>query len=298
MSAPGDRGGKLRKRSLSILISTLVGLGVMASPAEAATPHEIEIDGSPLFSRFFVVLGATGWLPADSVQSVQLNEGRRYQIRTAALPADFTFWVDSAGRVDYDPHAESFLDGAGTSRLTMVGVDTTIDARYLSGSGVLISHAPPNNEDWLRHRTVRLLPGPVYTWQQGSGVVVNFRAALQRDGRWSYDEHYDLASGGYVSGNGTSTLTFFGRTLLVDGRAAGGVGVLVHNVWGLPFSFSGVQTVVLLPASTFTLQVHGHELSRAVFTMHDSGDIAFDPSLPLTVDRFDGIRRLTVTNPL
>jgi hypothetical protein len=284
----------MRTQLLTALAIAVGAVAAGAPPAAATQTHQIEIDGSALFSRHFVVSGVTGWLAADQVQTVTVEEGRRYQIRAGAELADFTFSVDSAGRIGYESYAEPYLDGADTSRLTLVGVDTTIDARYLSGSGVLLAHVPPDNQDWLRYRTVRLLPSPVYTWQQGSGVVVNVRAALRRDGTWTYDEDY----AGYMGGDGTRTLTFYGYPLLVDARAAGGTGVAVHNVWGLGFSPSGVQTAVLLPASTFVLQIRGGELSRGVFAMTDDGELTYDAALPFAVDRFDGMRRLTVTTPL
>jgi len=47
----------------------------------------------------------------------------------------------------------------------------------------------------------------------------------------------------------------------------------------------------------FALQVRGGELTDARFAMDDHGEITFDPSLPLAVDRYDGVRRLTVTAP-
>lgn len=290
----------MKVRMLAALVAILAGLGfTVATPtAQAAITHKVRIDGSALFSRFFYVFGVTGWLDANQVQTLTLEEGRTYQVAAGASPADFTFSVDSAGHIRYAAENETFLGGAGSDTLVLEGLDVIVDARYLSGSGVLISHTRANNEDWLRYETVRLLPAPVYTFQQGSGVVVNFRTALRRDGTWFYDPRYDIAAGGYVAGTGTSTLTFYGFVLLVDGRAGGGTGILVHNVWGLQFDYSGVETVVLLPANVFVLQVRSGELSRAQFALDDRGGINFDPSLPLSVDRYDGVRRLTVTAPL
>lgn len=287
----------MKTRLLGVLAATLAGLGlitVVTPGAQAATTHQVRIDGSALFSRYFHVSGVTTWLDANQVQTVALAEGRNYQVVTGAAPADFTFSVDSAGRIQYAAENEAFLGGAGSDTLVLEGLDVTVDARYLSGSGVLLAHVPPNNEDWLRHETVRLLPAPVYTFQQSSGVIVNFRTALLRNGNWSYSEDLD----DYAAGNGTPTLTLYGFALLIDGREGGGTGITVADVWGLPFSFSGVQTVVLLPAEVFRLQVRGGEVSRARFAMDDHGVITFDPTMPLEVDTFDGMRRLTVTAPL
>jgi hypothetical protein len=287
----------MKTRLLGVLAATLAGLGlitVVTPAAQAATTHQVRIDGSALFSRYFHVSGVTAWLDANQVQTVALAEGRAYQVVTGATPADFTFSVDSAGHIRYAAENETFLGGAGSDTLVLEGLDVTVDARYLSGSGVLISHVPADNEDWLRHETVRLLPAPIYTFQQGSGVVVNFRTALLQNGTWSYSHDFD----DYVAGNGTSTLTLYGFALLADGRAGGGTGIGVHYVWGLPFTYSGVQTAVLLPAHVFALQVRSGEVSGARFAMDDHGELTFDPVMPLAVDTFDGMRRLTVTAPL
>jgi hypothetical protein len=212
----------------------------MTSPSiRARSPVAAELDGCGLsglglaaFSRFFQVYGGvTGWLDANQVKTITLEEGRSsYRIYAAASPADFAFSVDSAGHIRYAAEHETFLGGAGSDTLVLEGLDATVDARYLSGSGVLIAGVPPDNDDWLRHETVRLLPAPVYAFQQGSGVLVNFRTAPRRDGTWSYDPRFDLGQAGYVAGNGTATLTVHGFVLLVDGRAGSGTGILVHHV--------------------------------------------------------------------
>jgi len=291
----------MKRRLLAALVTTLAGLGltaVVTPPAQAATTHQVRIDGSPLFSRSFQVVGVTGWLDANQVQTVTLEEGRDYRIYAAASAADFTFGVDAAGHVRYAAAHETFLGGAGTDTLVLEGLEVTFDARYLSGLGVLIAGVPAFPEDWLRHETVRLLPAPVYAFQQGSGVIVNFRTALRRDGTWSYDPRFDLGQGGYVTGNGTDTLTLHGFVLLIDARAGGGDGVLLYEVAGLEFSYSGVQTAVVLPADVFLLQVHAGQISRARFAIDDRGEIIFGADMPLAVDRYDGVRRLTVTEPL
>jgi hypothetical protein len=39
-------------------------------------------------------------------------------------------------------------------------------------------------------------------------------------------------------------------------------------------------------------------VSSARFAVDDRGEITFEPGMPLAVDRFDRVRRLTVTAPV
>ena len=289
-----------RWTTLALAILTIVSSGPAIRPATAApavNTHQVEIDGSPLFTPGFLVQGVTGWLNGRQIQTVSLQENRQYYIQTGVSAVYGVFWGDAAGDIAYEPAAEPYFDGAGTPRLTLVGVQVTVDARYLSGIGLLLASSAV--QEWISYRTIRLLPQPYLYWQQGSGIVVNFRTALRPDGTWSYDTRFDLDHNGYVRGNGTSTLTFYGYPLLVDARSAGGTGVLVHSVAGLQFTPSAVQTVVVLPTSRFYLQIaSGPVVSDAPFALEDNGQITFDPSLPYRVDSFQGMRRLTVTGPL
>jgi len=283
----------MRKRLIAAAAAVLAALVVAPAPARAATTHDIQIDGSPLFTRDFAIVGQS-WLAVDQVQTVSLQEGLRYRLVTGTSVASFTFWTDTAGNVHYDPAAESYLDGQGTTRLTLAGVDTTIDARYLTGAGVLFAGGHQRNEDWIRYEKVRLLPGSTYRWQQSSGVIAAATAALDAQGRWTYGSQY----AGYLGGNGTTTLTFLGYPLIVDARASGGTGLQVQPIWGNTFTSTSVQTLVLLPAKPFHLQVRGGVVSGVSFGLTDDGRITFDAGQPLAVDTFHGLTRLTVTRPI
>lgn len=284
----------MRKRLIAAAATVLAALVAAPAPAHAAATHDIQIDGSPLFTRDFVVIDRSSWLDADKVQTVTLEEGRRYRLITGTSVAPFTFWTDATGNVHYDPAAESYLDGQGTKRLTLVGVDTTVDARYLTGAGVIVAGGHPRNDDWIRYQKVRLLPSPTYRWQQSSGVLATATAALDTQGRWTYGGQY----AGYLGGNGTTTLTFLGYPLIVDARASGGTGLDVQPIWGNTFTSTSVQTLVLLPAKPFSLQVRGGVVSTVSFGLTDDGRIIFDAGQPLAVDTFHGLTRLTVTRPI
>jgi hypothetical protein len=201
------------------------------------------------------------------------------------------------GTVDYDHSFDAFLSGRGTSTLTVNGFAVTLDARYLSGSGVLLV---VGGADWIAYRTVRMVPASYYSVQQGSGVVADFQFKLGLDGHFAYQPAYDYGAGGFLRGNGTSTLEFLGYPILVDARAAGGAGLTIQTIWGMPFAYTAVQFANLLPASYFALQVNSGVVTNAQFKLSASGVFSFSPSLApyLALDTFDGLTRLRALGPL
>ena len=279
--------------------ATLANLGGSVALAAPAT-FPIKVDATKLFYRYFVIPGVTSaWTDSRVVQSFNLAPGTySFQIASGYY-ADFTFRVTSTGLVDYDAGFNGFLSGRNTATLGVDGLAVTIDARYLSGSGVLLV-APLTNDDWISYRTVRLVPASYYSVQQGSGVVANFTLKLGVDGRWVYNAPLDVSAGGFLSGQGTSTLTIFGYPILVDARTAGGTGVVVQTVWGMPFSTTSVEYACLLPAQYYALQVRSGVVSNASFSVGTNGAFTIDPGATslLALDTFNGLRRLKVTAPL
>lgn len=244
--------------------------------------------------RYFVMPGVTGgWVDSRTVQTFNLAPGQyAFQIGSGYY-ADFTFTVTPTRTVDYSTSFDNFLSGRGTNTLKINGLVVTLDARYLSGSGVLLV-APLTNEDWISYKTVRMVPASYYSVQQGSGEVANFAMKLGIDGKWSYSAAYDVSAGGFLGGNATSTLTFFGYPLLVDARAGGGSGVTIQPIWGMPFNTTSVEYACLLPAESFALQVRSGVVSAAAFSLSQSGAFSISPSAStlIALDTFHGLTRL------
>jgi len=288
-------------RGAAGLAATALATALTGSVAHAnSTTFPISIDATQLVYRYFVIPGVTtGWTDSRTVQTFNLAPGQ-YSFQVASgYYADFTFIVTSTGTVDYATSFNSFLNGRGTTTLRIDGLVVTLDARYLSGSGVLLE-APHTNDDWISYKTVRMVPASYYSVQQGSGEVANFSFKLGVDGKWSYSAALDVSSGGFLAGNGTSTLTFFGYPLLVDARAAGGTGVTVQPIWGMPFSTTSVEYACLLPAQSFSLQVRSGVVSTAAFSLSPTGEFAVSPSSTslIALDRFNGLTRVRATAAL
>lgn len=257
----------------------------------------IEIDATPLMYRFFMIPGVTGtWVDSRTVQSLTLAAGTyRFQVASGYF-ADFSFQVTADGQVDYDAAFDAFLGGRGTTRLTIQGFEVTLDARYLSGEGILL--VAPGSE-WIRHRTVRMVPASSYQVQQGSGQVARFAFQIDGNGMFQYDE---ARFGGFLRGRGTRTLELLGYPILVDARRSGGDGVTISPVQSLPFAVSSVDCANLLPADGFRLLVRSGRVSDAGFNLSESG--AFTPQggsasqLTVAPGGFHGLTLLSVNGPI
>lgn len=259
----------------------------------------IQIDATQLVFRYFVIPGITpDWIDSRTVEALSLEPGP-YNFQVAGgFFADFTFRVTSDGTVDYDPPFQTFLEGKGTSKLTVKGFEVILDARYLTGSGVLLV-APLTPADWISYKKCRMVPASFYQVQQGSGVVTSFTFKLELDGNFSYDPSYDISSGGFLAGIHTPILEFLGYPILVDSRAAGGQTLTIQSIWEVPLISTVVQFADLLPAPSFALQVDA-DLTKAVFSLDAQGIFHFDSSLSdyLELQTFKGLTLLKVKAPL
>ena len=277
----------------------LVLLGLLTSLAGAAAAAPIEIDATGLVYRYYQIPGITpDWLECRStVRTLEMPEGR-YNFQVASgYYTDFTFVVTPAGTVDYDPAFDSFLQGRGSSRLTIVGFEVTLDARYLSNAGILL--VIPTNE-WILHQTVRMVPASRYRVQQGSGIVGLFEFALDLDGHFQYTQDLDVTAGGFLAGRGTSTLEFLGYPLLIDTRADGGEWLLLNPIWGMPLAPGKVLFVNLLPAWRFILLTRSGQITTVEFALDARGNFQLAPGLEdfVRLDRFHGLRRLKALGDL
>ncbi|HMU41544.1 MAG TPA: hypothetical protein PKE31_21230 [Pseudomonadota bacterium] len=259
----------------------------------------IEIDATQLFFRKFYIPSHGHVFDARTVQTVALAKGS-YNIQWASgYFADFVFQVTAEGTVDYDPSCDGFLQGRGTSRLSMPGLEVTLDAQYIALQqpfGVLLV-GEFTNDDWIVKKTVRLLPASHYLVQQGSGLVSSFEFKLGFDGCFQYNAAYDASTGGFLAGAGTSTLTFLGYPVLLDGTRVNGMGVHFGNCWGLKFASNGVQFAHLLPMGTpYFVQVESGGLTDAGVHVGLDGTLECVTSgtYVLRRDTFHGLARLGI----
>lgn len=183
------------ERDLKQAMPTTIERPTMAFP--------IQIDATQLSSPSFLIPGKTGWLEAQSIQTLQLDPGT-YSFQTrAGLDTSWGFKVTAQGTIEYatarDVGQGGILRGRGTTKLAVVGYDVSIDVTalslerfYLNGvTGWLDAHQP---------QTLHLLPMAGYQLVQGNGVLAEtaFQVLLGDStvgGRMDYDTTRDVGAG-------------------------------------------------------------------------------------------------------
>jgi hypothetical protein len=253
----------------------------------------IQTDATQLFYHDFFLLGpegATGTVSANAPVKLQLAPGSYAFQFGSGMIADFNFTVTAGGGVDFDANCDQVLGGRATSLLTIRGLEVTLDALQLTGTdsalretGVLLANTQlgtesnlPDPEDWMAIRTIRLLPAKGFGVIVGSALVASFTFDLTRDGTFDYIPTLDSSQGGFLSGRGTSKLTFLGYPITVDATAISDL--LIIPVRNFPPSHTGKADVVLLPLHGYPIQL-ASGVSNLSFNVELNGNVSFDPSL-------------------
>ncbi|MBT2676376.1 hypothetical protein J7E95_37460, partial [Streptomyces sp. ISL-14] len=144
---------------------------------------DIHIDTSALTCKHFSIPGHVGVTDGSTAPVVSLAPGvYDFQQFGGDLTA-FRFEVTADGLVQYDASCDAFVSGRGSTTLTAVGYELTIDTRALShdlrfygmlGDTPTLSNAAPNK--------VRLIPGDGYLLNPGV-LLADFRFDVTSDGK-------------------------------------------------------------------------------------------------------------------
>ncbi len=236
----------------------------------------IEIDATQTsFSQFFI----PDAFDATRVQSLKLEPGSfGFQVE-AGVPPAFQFHISSSGIIDQltPDSTTAFVDGLDTPKLTVRGLEVTLDAKCLS-TGILVANTDGN---FHAFQIFRLLPGR-YGIQDLSGGQTKIPFDVDAEGRATL---INAADTGFVVLRGTSTIKYFGFPVLIDARNVDEVGGKQVNGVGISsntelifFDNNKVLFVTLLPGD-FELQLTsgvGH--SGVTFHIDQIGNISFDPN--------------------
>jgi len=229
------------------------------------------------FEKFFI----PGAFDATKVQTLALQPGRfGFQVQSEGRSA-LEFQVSNSGEIyQLTPEsASAFVDGVGTSRLTVTGFDVTLDAQCLS-TGVLLENTETDGH-FHALRTLRLLPGR-YAIQDISGGRPKIPFDLDDQGTVTLT---DPADAGVAAIRGTSTIKYFGFPVLIDarnvdqvgGNRVDGVGISANNEL-IAFNISKVLFVTLLPGDFEVSLTSGVEHSGIIFSIDQMGNLGFDPT--------------------
>jgi hypothetical protein len=193
---------------------------------------------------------------ATVVNTIDLESGADIfiQIQSGIAFPPWSFRVTAAGMVDYNPSFDNFLSGRGTTKLTINGFEVTLDARRLGTGGVVMLNIA-EKFGFINFRKVRMTPQfglhTGYGVLQASGVVGNFEFGLGLGGLFEYDRALDISSrSGFLAGQRTTTLEFYGFPVALDGRAADPPGIILDSLGAVP-GFRVIEAVALLPGAGY-----------------------------------------------
>jgi hypothetical protein len=234
----------------------------------------IQIDTSQLSYPEFLVPGVTpAFLNGATSPSITLMPGTYGFQQASGYFADFTFTVDAAGNVGFDVNFNSFLQGAGTSKLIVVGfpiqlVATALDHDLLlmvAGAGIL-SHTSAHN--------LQLVPASHYGFQPGSGIVADFEFGVDLSGQVVVNASYSS----FASSTGT-TLTITGHRIHVDARALSHdlLPIFLLGYTGGPLPRASVNQLTLIPASGYDFQPGSGIVASFSYAVDAAGNVVVDP---------------------
>jgi hypothetical protein len=198
-----------------------------------------------------------------------------------ATGTKFNFTVDFDGNLQFDASYDAFLDGRGTTTMTAVGFDVTIDATALSyGAASAVPYLPPVDPD--NPTTFRLLPDIGISIHQfeipgggSNGTKFNFTVDF------AGNVQYEAALEDFFNGAGSDTLTAVGYDVTIDGSPLSyQLGLAIRPF--LP-TFTGSRTFRLMPNSGTTdhallVPGGGAQGTHFSFTVDFAGNVQYDPS--------------------
>jgi hypothetical protein len=221
------------------------------------------------------------------------------------------------GVINYDSSL-TCLTGIGTDTLGLKGFEVHIDARYLVAKGLIFwgvlgfgaSDPAGNGDHQVIYTSCTLLPGKKYYFVVGSGLYGDFYFNVEMNGTITIDPVYNS----FMSVKPNNVLEIVGFPILIDGRLNSNDNIDLFGVYGLwDANFEDNHTIwsttkVVMGNFVPTWEAHGFIAMRAVgggsgvsaegFRIRPNGDIEVSNPAYLGVDTFNGIRRITILQPL
>ena len=194
----------------------------------------ITIDGTALTVDRFAV-GGIGLFLTTTPHVLDLAPGP-YTVNDLS-GGIHAFEVTATGDISYATEKEPYFDGAGTSQLTLVGYDVTIDATALTPPNFFIGGIGGFPSATVA--TLTFLPG-VKNVQDGSGEKHFFEVTE------AGTVGYEAAKEPFFDGSGTAQLTLVGYSVIIDATALTGS----FSIGGTgSFSTTVTHTITTVPGN-------------------------------------------------
>jgi hypothetical protein len=233
------------------------------------------IDVSALTYQQFVITGDPVGGTYEANVDLQLGPGT-YGFQLTTTDVNFVFSVTAEGTIDYDAAFDTsnggFLQGQGTSTLTLVGYPVVLDATALDHD-LLVGTIPPDLSRTTTHQLC-LLPG-TYQCISSSAVVASFYFTLDLAGFLSMPADFD----GFASvDNGTQTVTIKGYAITIDGT------LLTHDLYPQLLGVSphltpdATQTLTIIPAEAYAMVVDSGIVGDFRYSVGTDGTVAYPGS--------------------
>jgi hypothetical protein len=230
--------------------------------------------GNLTHTQFFIPELGSEYLEGTQGTIVSLESGEyTFQMPLlAGLRANFKFQITPEGLIDYTPENNGFLQGRGTTTLTVVGFNIKLDGRSLSHD--LMFHGGIETVILTRDRThdLTLIPGTGYGFRATPNTIADFQFDLDVTGQIVLDPQYKR----FASTDGRS-LTINGYRITIDGQA------LSHDLRlyliGNEEILSRHQThpLTLIPTAGYTFWPTIRDLANFQFDLSLTGQIVLDP---------------------
>lgn len=227
-------------------------MGLLCLPAFALA---VTIDATALTPPTFRVLTVTGPLSTAAAQTLELDPGE--YVFSDEANGIFSFVVDAGGLVTYNPTFENFLDGAGTTTLTVRGFDLTFDATALTSPTFRVDHVFYGASTSVI-RSATMLPSDYNALGDAASNDILFHV--------DYNGNFQVVSGSedYMFGAGTPNLVIRGFDFTVDARALSSPRFQILNI--VPVVSTGtVRSVTGIPGGNYEFyDVLGHSFLFAI----------------------------------
>lgn len=207
--------------------------------------------------------------PVNGSDTVELPlRAGTYGFSQSTGPPAFTFEVTAAGTIDYDQAFDGFLQGRGSTKLTVLGHPVGLDATNLSHD---LRPAVVGATGLTRQRMhwLQLVPASGYGFIPAEDRLADFRFDVRADGAITVDPAYAGFAG--VSGD---TLTIKGYAVTIDARGLSEDLVLVSMIGPVdPLPHGVVNVRTFIPAAGYLLRSAGISAARFGFAVTTSGAV-------------------------